>query len=69
MQPIKKQIISDENSQPIAVIIDCQDWQKIEALLQTLPEDKEDEAELWRATAKQRFLAAYDQQDSIYDQL
>ncbi len=34
MQPIKKQFVTDENLKPVAVIIDYQDWQKIEALLQ-----------------------------------
>ena len=34
MQSIKKQIVTDETFQPVAVIIDYQDWQKIEALLQ-----------------------------------
>lgn len=30
---IKKQIVMDETLQPVAVIINYQDWQKIEALL------------------------------------
>lgn len=34
MQFIKKQFVTDENLKPVAVIIDYQDWQKIEVLLQ-----------------------------------
>ncbi|CCI15088.1 conserved hypothetical protein [Microcystis aeruginosa PCC 9807] len=34
MQSIKKQFVTDENLKPVAVIINYQDWQKIEALLQ-----------------------------------
>lgn len=34
MRSIKKQIVTDEASQPVAVIINYQDWQIIEALLQ-----------------------------------
>jgi hypothetical protein len=41
MHHIKKQIITDESMKPIAVIIDYNDWQNIEALLQTLPETSE----------------------------
>jgi hypothetical protein len=38
MHPIKKQIVTDESMRPVAVIIDYTDWQNIEALLQTIPE-------------------------------
>jgi hypothetical protein len=41
MHHIKKQIITDESMKPIAVIIDYNDWQNIEALLQTPPETSE----------------------------
>ncbi len=34
MRSIKKQIVMDETFNPVAVIINYQDWQKIEALLQ-----------------------------------
>lgn len=34
MRAIKKQIVTDEAFQPVAVIISYQDWQRIEALLQ-----------------------------------
>lgn len=34
MQVIKKQIVTDEAFNPVAVIINYQDWQRIEALLQ-----------------------------------
>jgi hypothetical protein len=33
MQAIKKQIVTDEAFNPVAVIIDYQDWQRIEAIL------------------------------------
>jgi hypothetical protein len=38
MHPIKKQIVTDESMHPVAVIIDYNDWQNIEAMLQNLPE-------------------------------
>jgi hypothetical protein len=41
MYSIKKQIVTDESMQPVAVIIDYADWQNIEALLQNLPEPGE----------------------------
>jgi hypothetical protein len=34
MRLIKKQIVTDEAFNPVAVIINYQDWQRIEALLQ-----------------------------------
>jgi tRNA U34 2-thiouridine synthase MnmA/TrmU len=34
IKAISKQIVLDETQQPVAVIIDYQDWQKIEAILQ-----------------------------------
>lgn len=37
MIPIKKQIVTDEAMQPVAVIISYADWQQIEALLQAEP--------------------------------
>ena len=33
MNNIKKQIITNESMEPVGVIIDYQDWQRIEALL------------------------------------
>lgn len=33
MQAIKKQIVTDEAFNPVAVIIDYQDWQRIETIL------------------------------------
>ncbi len=33
MQAIKKQIVTDEAFNPVAVIINYQDWQRIEAIL------------------------------------
>ena len=33
MQAIKKQIVTDEDFNPVAVIINYHDWQRIEALL------------------------------------
>lgn len=36
---MKKQIVTDESMRPVAVIIDYNDWQKIEAILQREPED------------------------------
>jgi hypothetical protein len=35
MNPIKKQIVTDESMRPIAVLIDYQDWQVIEKILET----------------------------------
>lgn len=37
---IEKQIVVDEAHQPVAVIINYKDWQKIEALLQQSEPDK-----------------------------
>lgn len=34
MLAVKKQIVTDEAMRPIAVLIDYQDWQKIEKLLE-----------------------------------
>lgn len=34
MKPIKKRIVTDDSMQPIAVIIDYQDWQAIEKILE-----------------------------------
>ncbi|MDJ1177468.1 hypothetical protein PJF56_01190 [Roseofilum sp. BLCC_M91] len=38
MLSVKKQIITDEAMQPVAVLIDYQDWQKIEKLLENSEE-------------------------------
>jgi hypothetical protein len=35
MKPIKKQIVTDESMNPIAVLIAYQDWQLIEKILET----------------------------------
>ncbi len=37
---LKKQIVMDEAMKPVAVIIDYQDWQKIEAVLQKYWQDQ-----------------------------
>ncbi len=34
MLPFKKKIVTDESMCPVAVLIDYQDWQKIEQLLE-----------------------------------
>ncbi len=34
MLPIKKQIVTDEAMRPVAVLIDYEDWHKIEELLE-----------------------------------
>jgi len=34
MQPIKKQIVTDESMRPVAVLIDYEDWQAIEKILE-----------------------------------
>lgn len=34
MLPFKKKIVTDESMRPVAVLIDYQDWQKIEQLLE-----------------------------------
>lgn len=34
MKPIKKQIVTDELMNPVAVLIDYQDWQEIEKILE-----------------------------------
>ncbi len=34
MLAVKKQIVTDETMRPVAVLIDYQDWQKIEKLLE-----------------------------------
>ncbi len=33
---IKKKLVTDEAMRPVAVLIDYEDWQKIEQLLETL---------------------------------
>ena len=38
MHPIKKQLVTDESMQPVAVIIDYNDWQDIEAILKSVSE-------------------------------
>jgi hypothetical protein len=35
MKPIKKQIVTDEEMRPVAVLIDYEDWQAIEEILKT----------------------------------
>ncbi|MEG3975038.1 hypothetical protein QT970_10505 [Microcoleus sp. herbarium8] len=35
MLPIRKQLVTDEAMRPVAVLIDCEDWQKFEQLLET----------------------------------
>ncbi len=39
MLPFQKKIVTDEAMQPVAVMIDYQDWQKIEKILATYEEN------------------------------
>jgi PHD/YefM family antitoxin component YafN of YafNO toxin-antitoxin module len=39
---LKKQIVTDEAMKPVAVIINYQDWQQIEAMLQRYWEEQND---------------------------
>ena len=50
MPSIKKQIVVNETQQPVAVIIDYQDWKWIEAIL-LRQESERDDSELLKAYA------------------
>lgn len=49
MDTIKKKIVTDENSRPVAVQIDYEDWLEIERLLEEMRKAEESE------TGKSRF--------------
>ncbi|WP_227498588.1 hypothetical protein [Synechococcus sp. PCC 7336] len=64
MKVIKARVIDSthlELSQPISV-------SEGEDILISIAEREESER-LWQDAARERFLAAYDEQDSVYDQL
>ena len=46
MLPIKKKLVTDEAMRPVAVLIDYEDWQKIEQLLETLTIQKTEKSNL-----------------------
>jgi hypothetical protein len=41
MPPIRKKIVTDESMQPVAVLIDYEDWQKIEQILEAYQSQSE----------------------------
>ncbi|WP_017717906.1 hypothetical protein [Kamptonema formosum] len=41
MAPIKKKIVTDEAMNPVAVLIDYQDWKKIEKILEERQQSEE----------------------------
>lgn len=43
MLPVKKKIVTDEARRPVAVLIDYQDWQKIEQILEAYQLQKKEE--------------------------
>lgn len=42
MKPIQKKIVTDEAMNPIAVLIDYEDWQRIEKILETYSPSEDD---------------------------
>ncbi|WP_414542569.1 MULTISPECIES: hypothetical protein [Nostocaceae] len=48
MLPINKKIVTDESMRPVAVLIDYQDWQKIEKILQTYQSEQQANIDLNR---------------------
>jgi hypothetical protein len=48
MQPINKKIVTDEAMRPVAVLIDYQDWQRIEKILQTYQSEQQSNIDLNR---------------------
>ncbi len=46
MLPVKKKLVTDEAMRPVAVLIDYEDWQKIEQLLETLIIQKTEKSNL-----------------------
>lgn len=43
---VKKQIVTDEAMRPVAVLIDYQDWQKIEKILENYPSPAKEEFDI-----------------------
>jgi hypothetical protein len=46
MLPVKKKIVTDEAMRPVAVLIDYQDWQKIEQILEAYQLQQKEEFNL-----------------------
>ncbi len=46
MLPLKKKIVTDEAMRPVAVLIDYQDWQKIEEILEAYQLQQQEELNL-----------------------
>ena len=46
MLPLKKKIVTDEARRPVAVLIDYQDWQKIEQILEAYQLQQKEEFNL-----------------------
>ncbi|MEG4506247.1 hypothetical protein QUA81_21620 [Microcoleus sp. F6_B4] len=46
MLPVRKKLVTDEAMRPVAVLIDYEDWQKIEQLLETLIIQKKEKSNL-----------------------
>ncbi len=46
MLPLNKKIVTDETSRPVAVLIDYQDWQKIEKILEAYQLQQKEEFNL-----------------------
>ena len=46
MLPFKKKIVTDEAMRPVAVLIDYQDWQRIEHLLEAYQANQKEEFNL-----------------------
>jgi hypothetical protein len=46
MLPVRKKIVTDEAMRPVAVLIDYEDWQKIEQLLESSIEQKKEKSNL-----------------------
>ncbi|MGL5058455.1 MAG: hypothetical protein ACRC62_00635 [Microcoleus sp.] len=46
MLPVRKKLVTDEAMRPVAVLIDYEDWQKIEQLLESLSVQKKEKSNL-----------------------
>lgn len=46
MKPVQNKIVIDETMRPVAVLIDYQDWQKIEQILNAYQSDKQANVDL-----------------------
>ena len=46
MLPLKKKIVTDEAMRPVAVLIDYQDWQRIEQILEAYQAQQKEEFNL-----------------------